>query len=794
MPGLIWCAIFTELIRLSPVNAGFLFALQFVNGMVLFIQEKKSADALEAVKFSLEPKALVKRDGVFSPIMTSHIVIGDKILITSGDFLPADCVAGPGECIVDQSMLTGETSPVKKTEGGKLYMGSIVKKGEIEAVVTATGPNTFFGKANSLMSKVNSKGKIQRVLGKVAFILIVVAFIIVSVILLALLLKGNEFLESLSTSFVYMILSLPIAMQTVSATILSVGAQSLNKKNVAVCSLASIEGLAGIDILCVHKSGIITKDEPIVKSFVLFGLKTPNELFLIALLASRKDKKNGIDKCVSEYALDVYKVNSEIYEEEDFFHYDPKLKRSEATLRNTKTGEIIKCSKGAVPVILALTGQSQLEEEVNKHVNTFASQGHSVIAVASTDSKGVWEFGGLISIHDPYYNNLQSNIQDARALNLKLIFLTGDQLAITKTISNDLRLGDLIFNAEIFNNDLNTVQREIIDSILLKSDGFAQVYPEHKFTIVKMLQNKKKSIGITGVSISDAAALKRADVGLAGFIATDAAKSASDLILLKPGFEVIIQAVAKSRKIFRRAHTYCIYRISCSFQLLVFFFVGIISVDPSADFKCNGTSTCETVPNTFGFPVIALAIIALLNDGTIISISYDKSSTSKYPCKWKLSQIFILSCTLGVISFFSSLIFLLMSMSNMDSNDPNSVFNYFDIGLFSYEQVLTSVFLKISISNYLTIFCVRTDKLFFMSLPGKALGLAGLTAMTTTTLICRYWYLNILPKNSAIIANMESISWKVILFVWVFDLSIFVLQDFIKVLICKGFDIYNKII
>lgn len=790
MPVLIWIACLIELIRISPLNLSFLLVLQLVNGLVWYIEKKNSDEALNTIRKSLAPKALVKRDYAWITIIATELVVGDRIQIRSGDLLPADCILGPGECLIDQSMLTGETAAINKIEGGVVYMGSLCKSGEIEANVTATGVDTYFGRTNLLSTEVEKKGKIQRVLGRIAFLLITVSVILVSVILLVFLVKGNQFLESLSSSVVLLVVALPIAMQAVLITTLAVGAKGMDKRKAVVCRLESIEELAGMQILCLHKSAIFTKDEPTVHNPELFQCKSIEDLFLFGFLASRRDTKNSVDRCICDYAIEMCKIQSEIYEEEDFSQYDPKIKKSEATVRNSKTGEVMKCSKGSPKVILEMTKEWELAGEVEKSVSRLALQGYSCIAIASTDHLLQWKFRGIIPIYDPFYEGVEEHIQQFAALNVKLIFLTGDQLEITKQISSNLRLGDVFFNADVLNTDTTAVQRELVDSILLNSDGFAEVFPEHKFTIVKMLQNKGKKIGITGSSVSDAAALKKADVGLAGFGATDTAMASAEIILHQPGLGIIISAVSRARKIFRRAMTYCVYRISCSFQLLSFFFISLMAVNPKQDFTCSGSS-CQDVPNTFALPVLAIVLIALLNDIIIISISYDRASTSPMPCKWNLSKIFIISCTLGAISFFSSFIYLLLGLANMNQARPIEIFSYFGISTFTYGEVLTSVFLKVSISNYLTLFSVRTQKWFFLALPGNALMLTGMFAMISTTLMSRYWVLNIHPKNSVIVASLESISWGLIAFVWVFSVIIFVAQDVAKMLIYKAFNVQS---
>ena len=284
-------------------------------------------------------------------------MIGDKIFLSQGDLLPADCLLGPGECSIDQSMLTGETIPVLKTEGSKLYMGSICKKGEVEAYVCKTGQNTYFCKGASLTSKVEQKGKVQKILTKIAFFLILISSILTSIIFIVLLLNGNEFLESLSLSVVLLIIAFPIAMQVVCTTTLAVGAKALNKKQAVVSRLSSIEELAGMEVLCISKSGFLTKKEPIVQQPILIQSQSTEEVILIALLASKKDRdsQNSIDRCICEHAIEKCRINFEIFEEEDFFPYNSKSKRCVSIIRNTKTGYVFKCCKVSPQVLLALT-------------------------------------------------------------------------------------------------------------------------------------------------------------------------------------------------------------------------------------------------------------------------------------------------------------------------------------------------------------------------------------------------------------------------------------------------------
>ena len=726
-------------------------------------------------------------------VESRYLAVGDKICLSPGDILPADCILAQGEVSIDQSMLTGETLPVVKTEGGHVYMGSICKKGEIEAFVTAIGKSTYFCKGITMTQEINNnRGKVEQVLAKIAFLLTIVSSVLVTIVFIVLLDKGNEFLESLAVSALLMVISLPIAMQVVCATTLAVGAKALYNEKTLVCKLNAIEELAGMEILCINKSGFLTKKKPVVGTPILFESKSINDLFLFALLSSRREKEsqNPIDRTICTYGLITLQLTTHMYEEEDFIPFSPKRKHTFCTVRNVITGEITKCCKGSVQVILAITKNWALESSISEIVLELASKGYSAVAVARTDKQYQWEFLGLIPILYPISTGASSSLRTLSELNVSITMLSGDYLAVSKKYFMDLHLGDRIFNAEILNSDNTTLQQEFIDSILMYANGYAEVYPEHKFTLVKMLQRKGKRVGITGRAISDAPALKIADVGLAAYGATDAAMASSDIIYQKSGLKTVANSIVSARKIFQRAETYCIFRIACSFQLLLFVFVGVVAVDPSG-YHCTGNSKCQIRPNTSTLPVLTLVIIALLNDGNIIAIAYDTAPGRKYPCKWDLKAIFIVACVLGAIALLSSVAFLLIGLNHMSPDNPSVLFTSLGIEVFNYGEILNAIFLKVSISNYLTIFSVRCRGSFAMNLPGKAVFSMGFVSMAVSTLLSKYWFLNLQPKNSVIIANLSPLPWRMVILIWVYDFFVFLAQDIVKIAIYKAFAIYK---
>ena len=794
MPGMIWVAIIIELIRLAYIDLAILLFLQFINGFVGWNEEKNAGNAIEALKRSLAPKARIKRNNEWASIESYLVVIGDRVGIKLGDIIPADIRLGPGFAEIDQAALTGESLPVTKFEGDVAYQGSVCKRGDLEAIVIAVGAKTFFGKTSALVGQVNQRGNFQKVILKVTFVLMVVSLILVSIIFAVVIDKGNNLLETLSICVVILVASIPVAMQVVCSTTMAVGARALAKRKAIVSRLNSIEELAGMQILCSDKTGTLTKNELTVQNPTLMGKYTVKDIFLSAGLACKREvgSQDAIDKCVTDYARNKCGISFDEYQEENFIPFDPKIKRTEATVKHLRSGASIRVTKGAPQVVLAMANDASIEEEVTAAVQDLASRGYRTLGVGRADIDGKWVFIGLIPLYDPPRDDTAETIQKALQMEVRVKMITGDQIAIAKETAKILNLGDKIFNSDMLGEEATPLQREYLTTVLEEADGFAEVFPEHKFAIVKMLQELGKRVGMTGDGVNDAPALKKADVGIAVEGATDAARAAADIVLTSAGLSVIIEAIYRARKIFQRMKNFCTYRIACTIQLLIFFFISMCSLNPKYKYDCRGVGGCDNVPNTFSLPVVALVIITVLNDGTIISIAYDRVTVSKKPDEWNLFLIYANACTLGGIAFVSSIILLLLGLNNMVGDSPDTFLHYFGINSFTYGEMLTVVYLKVSLSDFLTVFTARTNSWFWTRKPGKLLFSAALVATLAATFMSVYWFLNINAGegSSGKLPNMESISWGVAGFVWGYNFVFFILQDIVKVVQLKAFDAY----
>lgn len=680
MPIMIWIAILVEFLNADWPDFGVLLFLQIVNGCVGFYEELNAGNAVAALKESLAAKANVKRDNVFKIIDARELVPGDLINIKLGDIVPADVklMEDGGEMEVDQAALTGESLPITAYPGDSLKMGSTIKRGENEAHVEYTGANTFFGKAASMVNSVEQKGRFQIVLFRVTMFLLLVAALAVAVILVYLLVNGVEPLTAVGICVVLLVASIPIAMQVVSTSTMAVGSRRLAEKKVIVAKLSAIEEMAGMNMLCSDKTGTLTLNKLRLFDPILIGDCAADELIFMSALAAKRiaEGQDAIDFCLTQAVKNQARFDD--YTEENFLPFDPVIKRTEATVRNKKTGKVFKTTKGAPQVILAMAHNfTEIEARVSAAVQDLADRGYRSLGVATTDDQGRWVFLGVLSLFDPPREDTADTIRMALSMGIEVKMITGDQTAIAKETSRSLGMGTNILGTEVLDKTEGPVPGHggrSLKEIVREADGFAEVFPEHKFQIVEILMNQGFTCGMTGDGVNDAPALKRAHIGIAVEGATDAAQAAADIVLTEPGLSVIIDAVLRARKIFARVRNYCIYRISATLCLVFFFFFAVLifkvedyfteaqrQVQTTGHLWDDRTST--QIERVFTLPVIALVLITILNDGTIITIARDKVIPASKPQNWNLPEVYSVSCALGSTLVIETLLLLLMGLN-----------------------------------------------------------------------------------------------------------------------------------
>ncbi len=719
------------------------------NAVVAFWEERQAGNAIDALKATLAIKAKVKRDGKWTDPKASELVPGDVIRMRLGDIVPADARLLDGDPIeVDQSALTGESLPVTCKPGGAVFSGSIIRQGEIDALVYATGTNTYFGKTAQLVQEAHTVSHFQRAVMKIGDYLIVLALALVAVIILAGLFRGEPMLFAkpphepvLLFALILTVAAIPVAMPTVLSVTMAVGARLLAKKQAIVTRLAAIEELAGVDVLCSDKTGTLTQNKlTLGDPFSVNGIPA-DQVILDAALASRAEDKDTIDLAViggvkNDQALKDYQVVH-------FLPFDPVHKRTEATVK-AKDGKQFKVTKGAPQVILAMSSNAEeVKPAVEKAVNEFAGRGFRSLGVARADQEGKWMFVGVLPLFDPPREQAKATIASARQMGVKVKMVTGDQLAIARETSRQLGLGTNILDASGLGDTKHHETAQSAQAIE-NADGFAQVFPEHKFHIVDVLQQRGHIVGMTGDGVNDAPALKKADCGIAVSGATDAARAAASIVLLASGLSVIIDAIKESRKIFQRMNSYAIYRIAETLRVLFLMTLAILI------FKF--------------YPVTAVMIvmIALLNDGAILSIAYDNVHYKDKPEAWNMRMVLGVSTVLGVIGVVAAfgLFYLGERVFDLDR-----------------DRVQTLMYLKLSVAGHLTIFLTRTRGPFWSIPPARILWVSVLGTQIVATLIAVYG-----------LGMMTPLGWGYAAFVWGYALAWFLMNDRVKLLAYRIFD------
>ncbi|AKB28213.1 Lead, cadmium, zinc and mercury transporting ATPase [Methanosarcina siciliae T4/M] len=731
-----------------------ILTLLLLNVTVGFWQEHKADNAIELLKQKLALRARVLRDNKWLEISANEIIPGDVIRLRLGDICPADVKLITGDyLLVDESALTGESLPVEKHMSDVAYSGSVIRQGEMDALVVATGMNTFFGKTARLVEEAKTRSHFQRAVIKIGDYLIVFALVLVAFTFLAVLFRHESLLEFFQFALVLLVAAIPAALPAVLSVSMAVGAVTLARDGAIVSKLAAVEEMAGMDILCSDKTGTITKNELVLTEINPFQDFSENNVLLFANLASREEDRDPIDDAVlaRTKTLQGFSELAGSYRVLSFKPFDPVSKRTEAEVEDS-AGNRFLVTKGAPQVVSALMdseasvtskitidskvttddSENTVGSQVEKYVDEFASRGYRALGVGRTDAQGNWHFAGLLALYDPPRDDSAETIRTAQAMGVDVKMITGDHLAIAKEISRQVNLKPDIMLATAFLDLPDRKAEEIVET----ADGFAQVFPEHKYHIVELLQHRGHIIGMTGDGVNDAPALKKADAGIAVSGATDAAKSAADIVLTKPGLSTIVNALKESRKIFQRMNNYALYRITETIRVLLFITFSILA------FKF--------------YPVTSLMIVllALLNDAPIMTIAYDNVKYSDLPEKWDMRILLSMATLLGVIGVISSFGILYIGLHTFQ---------------LSHEILQSFIYLKLSVAGHLTIFVARTKGHFWSVKPAKILFAAVVVTQIIATLITVYGFL------------LPAMGWNLALFVWGYALTAFIITDFIKV-------------
>ncbi|XP_038696172.1 plasma membrane ATPase 4 isoform X1 [Tripterygium wilfordii] len=740
-----------------------IIVLLFINSTISFIEENNAGNAAAALMAGLAPKTKVLRDGRWSEQDASILVPGDIISIKLGDIVPADARLLEGDPLkIDQSALTGESLPVTKNPSDEVFSGSTCKQGEIEAVVIATGVHTFFGKAAHLVDSTNQVGHFQKVLTAIGnFCICSIAVGIIVEIIVMYPIQHREYRDGIDNLLVLLIGGIPIAMPTVLSVTMAIGSHRLSQQGAITKRMTAIEEMAGMDVLCSDKTGTLTLNKLTVdKNLIEVFAKgvEKDQVVLFAARASRTENQDAIDAAIVGMLADPKEARAGI-REVHFLPFNPVDKRTALTYIDPN-GNWHRVSKGAPEQIVALCNcKEDVKKKVHMVIDKFAERGLRSLAVArqevpekSKDSPGApWEFVGLLPLFDPPRHDSAETIRRALNLGVNVKMITGDQLAIGKETGRRLGMGTNMYpSSSLLGQDKDASIASLpVDELIEKADGFAGVFPEHKYEIVKRLQERKHICGMTGDGVNDAPALKKADIGIAVADATDAARSASDIVLTEPGLSVIISAVLTSRAIFQRMKNYTIYAVSITIRIVFgFMFIALIW--------------------KFDFAPFMVLIIAILNDGTIMTISKDRVKPSPLPDSWKLKEIFSTGIVLGgYLALMTVIFFWAMKQTNFFSD----TFGVRSLR-FSPEEMMAALYLQVSIVSQALIFVTRSRSWSFVERPGLLLLTAFAVAQLIATLIAVY-------ANWGF-ARIQGCGWGWAGVIWLYSVVTYIPLDILK--------------
>ncbi len=714
-------------------------AMLVINAAVGFWQEFKADNAIQLLKQRLALKARVMRDGVWKDVAASQLVPGDLVAISLGGIIPADVkLVGGAYLSVDQSALTGESLPVDKKVGDAAYSGSIARLGEMTALVTATGMNTYFGKTASLVQRAQTVSHFQRAVLRIGNFLILVTVGLVGTIAIAALFRHDPLVETIQFALILTVASIPVALPAVLSVTMAVGAEKLARMRAIVSRLVAIEEMAGMDILCSDKTGTLTKNELTLGAPSPAAGITRDDLLVAAALASRRDAPDAIDGAILAGLADAKALDS--YQVTTFRPFDPVGKRAEADVETA--GRSFSVAKGAPQVVVDLCKLDEAgRKAIGASVDADAAKGLRTLGVARTDGNGVWQFLGLLALFDPPRGDSAATIAEAGSMGVDVKMVTGDHEAIARQISGELKLGinivvaDTVFGDHAADDPLPAIEA---------ADGFARVFPEHKFKIVKALQGAGHIVGMTGDGVNDAPALKQADVGIAVSGATDAARAAADLVLTAPGLSVITSAIQEARRIFERMTGYAIYRIAETTRILLFMTASIL------------------VFNFYPVTAVMVVLLALLNDLPIMMIAYDNAPVASQPVRWDMTRVLTIASALGIYGVLESFGLYWIVRDYLGLSAP---------------VVQALIFLKLLVSGHMTIYLTRNrGPIWGRPWPSWKLVVPAETTQLVGTLVVVYgWF-------------MAPTGWGYALLVWAYALVSFFIASGVKIAVYRMLD------
>ena len=717
-------------------------ALLVINAVLSFMQERRAAGVVEALRRRLQVNSRVRRDSNWQVIPARELVPGDIVRVRPGDIVPADVKLLTGALTIDQSALTGESKDADKAPGDVLSSGSVVRRGEGNGVVMLTGAKTYFGRTTELVQQARPKLHIEAVVAKVVRWLFVIVGGLLGVVVILSLIRGAPLLEMVPLMLVLQMSAVPVALPVMFTVSMAVGSKELAKRGVLVTRLSAAEDAATMDTLCVDKTGTITMNQLAVTGVIPLEHATEADVLFAGALASQEANQDPIDLAFLAAAKERHIFdNLPKVAPVSFAPFDAKNRRTEAVVE--QNGQRLRVMKGAVRTIAEACGlQPPAIEALEARVNESAAKGYRTLAVARGPETGALTVVGLVSLYDPPRPDAKQLIAALNDRGVAVKMLTGDALAVASEIARGVGLNDIKRMADLKAASAQAGNRAA--DLFAGTDGFAEVFPEDKYLVVKQLQAAGHVTGMTGDGVNDAPALRQAEVGIAVSTATDVAKGAASVVLTEAGLTNIVALVEQGRTIYQRILTWIINKISRT--ILKAAFVSIAYV----------------VTGKFVVSAFAMLLLTFMTDFAKIALATDHVRSSKQPETWNIGGFITVSVILGVAMVAETLLLLWIGWSRF--------------GLATNDNALyTFSFLVLLYFAVFSVVSARERRAFWSTMPSKALLAALIADALTGTILTRVGLPGLMP-----------LPWSQTLAVFAYAMiSCLVVNDAVKVVMIK---------
>jgi len=661
-------------------------ALLLVNALLGFGQEHRAAGVVETLRRRLQVTARVRRDSSWQALPARELVPGDIVRVRSGDIVPADVKLLTGSLSVDQSALTGESKDVEKAPGEVLSSGSVVRRGEGNAVVMLTGTKTYFGRTTELVQEARPKLHIEAVVADVVRWLFVIVGALLSVVVVLSLIRGAPLMEMIPLLLVLLMSAVPVALPVMFTVSMALGSKQLAKHGVLVTRLSAAEDAATMNVLCVDKTGTITMNQLVVTAVLPLGRATEADVLFAGALASQEANQDPIDLAFLAAAKShrVFEGTS-LVTPVSFAPFDAKSRRTEAVIE--QNGQRFRVIKGAVRIVAETCGLNPSEvANLESRVSDAAAKGYRTLAVARGPDTGTPALVGLVSLYDPPRPDAKELIATLLGLGVPVKMLTGDALPVALEVGRGVGLSNIRRVADL--KAVGARAGNESTDLLAGADGFAEVYPEDKYIVVEHLQAAGHVTGMTGDGVNDAPALRQAEVGIAVSSATDVAKAAASVVLTDAGLTNIVALVEQGRAIYQRILTWIINKISRT--ILKSAFVAIAFV----------------LTGQFVVSAFAMLLLVFLTDFAKVSLATDHVRPSKRPETWKIEGFVIVSVVLGVAMVAETLLMLWISWSRFGLSTDSRALHTFS-------------FLMLLYFGLFSVVSARERRRFWATLPSK---------------------------------------------------------------------------